>query len=603
MDNPSTERTATIDAADEDVAEEMVNPASKEEEPTSKDGEIELAEPEIADDLDLPQFPELVRGGLIRRWDGQIRRLEMKKRFEQVKNIPHHVEPTRLELFVDAVFAVIATVLYLPLMSSLAVTDESGGGDPTSNSSGISYRSEGGDSGEGEKTVSRLAIGLVALLSFYMVILVHLKHLKVCFWMAKDDRATMAFQMLVILFSSLIPYSNALINSYVSHITVCIYAGIMALLGFVFAFWWLYLARKPELQRFRSRRQIFDNLIVIGSWVAISVLAGTVTFALPADKASLSLIIYAIFPFARMLQRIIPCERFVVSDSNTLSVSGRRIPGFCSVERFVCFSDAVLAFSATLISADLSISPFEENPRELIAYIAPQLIAFIWCLTIIGLVWLVQSTIVRTINRIPEQVFWPNVLLVGMTPTLAFGCKFVLLSFQHGEQLGVSKNIAVTCLAASQTITALALALLLQAVGRRKHIWRSGCSLLWRSKSWYYEAIFGLVIFLLMNILALAIAYPAPIASLVFLIGAVAFLLVWIFATSFFTSVAEEEEKPLDTDHLEFHGGDIAVNSNIQIDTDASTDSEQDVAQQEPDESSALLIGRTDRRSANDPLD
>ena len=129
--------------------------------------------------------------GLVSIWDGQLRQLPpLATLAHSDLLIPHQVEPSILELFVDAILAVISTAVFVPLIAL-----------------GFRQAEQGGDG------VLLLVSCFVCIACFLAVEMVHSQHLLLGFLMKRDDRFTTLLHLIIVLLSCSFPFFAILMGS------------------------------------------------------------------------------------------------------------------------------------------------------------------------------------------------------------------------------------------------------------------------------------------------------------------------------------------------------------------------------------------------------
>ena len=105
------------------------------------------------------------------------------------------------------------------------------------------------------------------------------------------------------------------------------------------------------------------------------------------------------------------------------------------MERFVFFSDAVLAIAITLLVLDLKLDvPFSQTVRWAdIATLLPKFAAFLLSFALIGLFWLVHNQFFQYIKRVNETLVWLNMGWLFFIVLLPFSAS--LLSAHFGESV------------------------------------------------------------------------------------------------------------------------------------------------------------------------
>jgi uncharacterized membrane protein len=517
-------------------------------------------------------------------------------------------EATRLELFVDAVYAVVATVLYLPLNSNL-------------------------DESEEQKEVEALDLldqWWPAVLTFLIVVHSWSGQTLLGFWSRGQDDVATVLQFAIVACVSLLPFMALTLGAALQSTGAPFsYAILMILMASFNVCQWLWLASRAHKLSYRAwrRSELAYRCAIAGASMPGALLAAILCWFIDPPAAVVSFLF--VTPVVRIIVRRVyakyllkhpiaaspyiglretppklanaaaksegSSDRKVGSDndelismseredddndigggggdddddtektplisaangeaakSTTVEESGFRAwrrrrfgsiseawhPGACSKERLLVFTDAVLAFSATLIAADLRVSSEEwsalqhdrNGMAELFDAKWPYLTAFAWTFVLIMAIWFAHDRMLRGINFVPRSLFWLSALCISQVPALAFTCKFVLLEFKRDGNDG-TLNLALLCASLNQVWIGVWLGLMFMLVASRQDIWHASYRSLYLDRRYYASMAAAALTLFIVPAIALILSHLHITASFVVLLLTLPLLAIVILAT------------------------------------------------------------------------
>ena len=444
---------------------------------------------------------------------------ELLRALGQKNAVAVSMEPTRLELLTDAIFGVIATVLYLPMMALLeldVVNDvKSEGMDTETNSTllvslGAAYGRSTGSINECEDDhISILQPGQhyelemdfdvvvtlygLALMTFLVVTYFHFYRLNIDIWIKHYDGFLRFLFLLYMLTLGLIPFTLVMQSSYPCFESATFQYGTCTVLVLTTTctYIYLFLPRSAHLS-WRIWSTLEKQMILAISATTMMVFILTILTAwFTVSYAFYNLLLIPVSRAAiRMYYRkSIREEAKQCSKRRSKALESKKRRGKVqNRERFIIYVDAVFAFSATLIAADLKVGQHGEvddftsqEIRELFTEKLPEILSYIWCFTVLLMLWLLHDRIISCTKLVNRGVYWLTGIGLSVVPSIAFGCKFVLLAlWTESEQTTLALYIA--CIAQLWVLSWFG-ALYLFATGRPDMLKKQHAIVL-RSRSW-----------------------------------------------------------------------------------------------------------------------